>query len=464
MKRILVVFVFAVYLIIPLVSFAYTSTYTPPIYDPTDPIHTDWNKIYEERRERYGKKVVDFCTPEVYNEERCEQYCENLRAARGDSELCGDTKKIKEIRDKVVTFCSSGVNDKERCDKYCSDLKETGRVHELCGTASKTVVSEPVLSKNVIKNNDGTVTEVEKKNEAGLDIEVKINFDENNKKISKVSVWEEMSEDGMSSDVVEIIMFNGSGNEISRERTEDSYGSDGLLTRTTVKGDLQNILREIVKIDTDGKLTEILVDQKNADSDSDEFGLISHHIFNQKLNEYLFVDENGNNMISYVFDQENVKNTRVFYDVLASRINIVNDDITEDTLRRDQISMTIEKGEDGLVVKSSGVESYTTADLIVDSNSGKVFIDEALNDREIVISPDQIYNNARDNGDVEIVEKIEILNGESAKYLVSGFKFKKVFGLFLVEINKEVAYDAKDGNFIEVKMTFVDKILDKISI
>jgi hypothetical protein len=402
---------------------------------------------------------------------------------------------------KVVTFCTPSVYNAERCAKYCKRLSnEYGMSHALCDNPGKAVVEKkkkkiiPKIKKEIIKNDNGTTTEIMKKKNKGNDVEIRTTFSIDKNKLFEETITKGtiIGEDGirLKTEQSEKFIFNEDGAKISFVKFEKKFENDKLRKSIEEKKDFEDENKEIqittLLFNDDEKLLEkkIEIIQENEDDDTQKIEInqvkneskneviknksqiIFHQVFNEKLNDYILKTESSKEL-SYTTN--NKDEIRAVYDLLEEVVIIYDENILEsasdgklkDGLDKLKISLTNENKE--LILKQKdAIGVNIDANLIIDSSTGQIFVDEIKEENKINNLIDTINQDIQDKDILSDISYVRLFNENGARYEIIGVKKEKVFKIFSLEIKKKIIVNAQNGNINSVE-NLNNKYLDKIS-
>jgi hypothetical protein len=431
----------------------------------------------------------------------------------------------KEINEKIRTFCSSGAYIEERCEKYCIELRdwfywndkwhkfwhpwelEGGWFYDagataLCDAPNSSLnkmqvttlpkVVVPKIQKKIIKNDDGTITEIVKKKINGQNAEIHTKFNEKKQKISESILTQTKNKEG---EVVKnsATSYFGDEQEFRKKVIDDTYKDDVLIqsieikegnqktiqvtskyqdgkinrkeTLTTFKNQEKSINSneeiemQILQFNNNGSIIEKIVKNKNVE-DSD-FGVVKHVIYNSGLKKYEDKLQNGE-ILQFLIDDEKIEEARVYYDKINQEILIYEENILESEFvdTKDYERFKIKVLGDKFLISSFDVEASVESSLIIENKSGSIFINTGIENEdmiEIKVLPNVIAEKAKRQ--LSKVENIEIVDKEGFKYKVFGKVDKKILKFFTMTLDSASYYDLSSGDLINQEtQTIFEKI------
>ncbi len=385
----------------------------------------------------------------------------------------------KEINEKVRTFCSAGAYNEERCEKYCIDLRDWfywnekwydfwspwelkgGWFHDsgavfLCDHPNKKIgssgqatrVKKPKISqKKIIKNDDGTTTEIIKKKIEGDMAEVSTIFDKEHKKLHEiVSTETKNGEDIVTRKKVKT-NFNES-TKFKEEITEEVFETEILTKSTTMQKGEESVIKTEKSFDSN-IVTELIIQEGQSE---DNLQKVEHKLFNQAL---IATEELQNKHIQIVYNTEQPKDIQdVFFDKLNQEL-VINKNREKKILLKEGIN----------ILHSGDKEVGFNQNISINVKSGEIFV--KVGDDDLIkwaMMPDQLSEKILKEGDLDRINNMQIISdNNSVKYIVQGVKRKKIFKLYPVEIQQNKIYNLDNGDLIKTQMDRKNSFLDRIS-
>jgi hypothetical protein len=385
----------------------------------------------------------------------------------------------KEINEKVYTFCSAGSYNEERCEKYCIDLRdwfywnekwydfwnpwelEGGWFHDsnvvyLCDHPNQALdgkdvalSTKPKIQKKIIKNDDGTTTEIIKKTIDDVPADVETTFSSENKKLYEEVKTEIKNDDGT---ITQKTVKTNFGDEVvfKEEITEETFREGSFVNNVLLQKNDDNIIKT-QKFFNESVLKEFIVQQG---VDEDNLKDVVHKLYNFGLleNEYL---KTHNVQISYDEQSgENVENA--YFDVLKHLFVLEQQDSQQNKI------ITIDE-DDSNSIYENNIKMDISLPIEMNINNKQLFlIDDSGAKKQWNIMPSEIYAKSL-NEDLDNITGMKLINEDGIKYVIKGTKNKKLLGFYPIDIEQYKVYSIDTGQLLNTKMTQNNIWIDKIS-
>ena len=335
----------------------------------------------------------------------------------------------------------SGSNDGEGEDR---ELKVEERIENKDGTTTRI--------KREIKNNEEKV-EVKTYDRFGNKIgenkfEKKEEENENKEKSEEVV----QNEDGTvirirreikeGEEKVRIVTYDSFGNKISDEEYKRDEGEEKIRLKTySGTGDKLSDLRLETK---DGKVLELRIKEGGEDS---------RLKYDVRKNELLVRVGSGP----------------------TPSVSTDSTDVGEEFQIDEENTLRIKVSDPGFNLIKGNANALVKFPLVVDEETGEVFVTTPNGQIRLGIMPDAIVEraraaqNLRDVVQLEVVpgssveESSTVLNDTNLEYLVTGAKSERLLGMFSINIPQVLRYDAQNATLLEAKQTIAFKLLDLLS-
>lgn len=267
--------------------------------------------------------------------------------------------------------------------------------------------------------------------------------------------------------------INNSDGSQTRIKREVKDGEEKVEIKTyDVYG---NKIQEL-KIESDDEQVEVEAKDKSASSVTEAIRKLN---LGDRLSGILLTTDDGRTIDIKV--KSSNEESRLKYDAESGKLvvnrereksgesEIESETESEDSNDESENEVEIEVEDNGFKLKSKSTTASVNFPLIVDEETGEIYVQTPAGQVLIGLMPDVIVEKAL-LSEVRSV-KVEVENedlGDSLKstveYKVLGKKKAKLLGLFEVEIDEEVTLDAQNGEITDTKNTsFVSSILDLLS-
>ncbi len=254
----------------------------------------------------------------------------------------------------------------------------------------------------------------------------------------------------------------------------DFYGDeddeDEIVKRETVKNADGTTTEKITKIDGDEtEIKEITYDQngniimiKETETEKDgktEIEVKTFDIYGNRLGEYELKTKDGK-VVKVQVEEDGLGESKVKFDAKNETLIIK----TSGAPGNDSSSyLRIKTSGENFILTRSGRQAVSNFPMTVDEATGRVLVRTAAGNIELRILPDTIIQSAQNKGGLDIVQGAELSDDKGLKYVISGTKTEKFFGVFTVEIPAVLTYDAQTGSYVRSDQPFFSKVLDLFS-
>jgi hypothetical protein len=169
--------------------------------------------------------------------------------------------------------------------------------------------------------------------------------------------------------------------------------------------------------------------------------------------------ENGNETRTLEIEQGSTETNGVIYNSGNGEIRV----IPEGSNREGEVIIRVSR--DTFVIERKGKRVISPFSLVVDNNTGKIFVESPAAGRVLVsVFPDAIYRKIRAQKNLEIVGdvKLDVVDCVPV-YAVKIEKRQKLLKLIPIKIPYSVFYNLQDGKHVKIDMAILYKILDFLS-
>jgi hypothetical protein len=308
---------------------------------------------------------------------------------------------------------------------------------------------KPKIQKKIIKNDDGTTTEIIKKTIDGVSADVETTFSSENKKLYEEVKTEIKNDDGTTTQKTVKTNF---GDEVvfKEEITEETFREGSFVNNVLLQKNDDNIIKT-QKFFNESVLKEFIVQQG---VDEDNLKDVVHKLYNFGLleNEYL---KTHNVQISYDEQSgENVENA--YFDVLKHLFVLEQQDSQQNKI------ITIDE-DDSNSIYENNIKMDISLPIEMNINNKQLFlIDDSGAKKQWNIMPSEIYAKSL-NEDLDNITGMKLINEDGIKYVIKGTKNKKLLGFYPIDIEQYKVYSIDTGQLLNTKMTQNNIWIDKIS-
>ncbi len=213
---------------------------------------------------------------------------------------------------------------------------------------------------------------------------------------------------------------------------------DGTTTNRYTKTEGSEISVTEVTYDANGN--KIMEKKMEKEGEQEEFKLKFYDIYGQSIAQYELKSKNG--AVVKIEYEEDGKEGKVKYNAGSKEFVIEFDG-------EDDGEVKIKSDGEFFRISKEGSVAFTSFPMQINEATGDITITTSNGDVVLKAMPDNIMEKATENGDMEIVEKIELDEDGELEYRIQGIDFQKLLGIFTVEIPVEMTYNAQTGDLLD---------------